>query len=133
MTRMWPCNLIDLLSGSNQMCMVVPGVGALILISKIVGDFQEKYSPHVDFNTCNTTDQNDNAENTESGLTELDTEEGEVVEEDEETGAGDEEDDEDEEDVEEEDEVKEEGNEKEETVSNEDMKHSVIVVAQRQR
>jgi hypothetical protein len=88
-----------------------------------------------------STDKNDSVENTESDLTELDSDEAEGFEEDEVTGAEEEEEEEEEENVEEEDEVEEdedveddveeEGNENEETVSNEDMEHSVIVVARR--
>ena len=64
-------------------------------------------------------------ENDESDLTELDIEEGEVLEEYKNV------DEEEEEEEDEEDDVEEEGNEEEELVSSQDMEHSVIVVAPR--
>ena len=65
-----------------------------------------------------------------SDLTDLDTEDGEVLEE-EEVIAEEEEEEEEEEDGNEKEGNEEEGNEEDETVSNDDMEHSVIVVAPR--
>jgi hypothetical protein len=62
--------------------------------------------------------------NDSSDLTELDTEDEKVLEEEEVTGEEEEEDEE-----EEEEEGNEEGNEENEPVSNDDMEHSVMVVA----